>query len=68
MIKKNGAKVCDVYGNYMGFCDINGVRYWDIRDVANYDVVPVPLDQALPSDSRLRIDSKALLEGDIEQA
>jgi hypothetical protein len=38
VIKKDGAKVCDIRGNYMGFLDFNGVRYWDIRDQVLYDV------------------------------
>jgi len=31
-IFKNGMKESDIYGNYMGFCDFDGQRYWDIRD------------------------------------
>jgi len=27
-----GLKIASVYGNYMGFFDIDGKRYWDIRD------------------------------------
>ena len=28
----NGKKVCEITGNYMGYIDIDGVRYWDLRD------------------------------------
>ena len=31
-IKVRGEKVSDIKGNYMGYFDIDGVRYWDIRD------------------------------------
>ena len=34
-IKANGSKVCEVYGNYMGFVDFNKQRYWDIREMEN---------------------------------
>lgn len=29
----HGKKVCDVYGNYMGYMDFNKIRYWDIREL-----------------------------------
>ena len=31
-IEVNGKKVCEIVGNYSGYIDIDGVRYWDIRD------------------------------------
>ncbi len=27
-----GQKKADVYGNYLGFIDFDGKRYWDIRE------------------------------------
>ena len=57
---KNGAKtVSKITGSYMGHCDFDGVRFWDIRDEQqtqkmfklNY-LEPNPL----PSDSTKRPD------------
>ena len=31
-INKDGKKVCTIEGNYMGYIDFDGVRYWDLRD------------------------------------
>lgn len=28
----NGKKIMDISGNYMGFMDFGGVRYFDIRE------------------------------------
>ena len=58
----------DIYGNYMGFLDFNGVRYWDLRSEFSYEVKPKDLSKALPSDTRFRIDSQKLLEGDVDTA
>ena len=30
-ILHNGVPVNQIYGNYMGYADFDGVRYWDIR-------------------------------------
>jgi hypothetical protein len=65
-IHQNNKKVCDVFGNYMGFMDFDGKRYWDVRDTIKYDVSPLPIEKALLSDSRLRIDSSALKAGEID--
>ena len=65
---RNGQKVSDVYGNYLGFCDFDGKRYWDLREQIVHPVQGKPLEKSLQSDSRLRIDSQALLAGDVEQA
>ncbi|CDW86164.1 UNKNOWN [Stylonychia lemnae] len=64
----NNKKVSDVSGNYMGYIEFDKQRYWDLRDQVIYDVVGLPLVQCLNSDSRYRIDSQALLTGDVEQA
>jgi len=50
----------------MGYIDFDGIRYWDLREQELFDVVPSP--DHLASDSRLRIDSIALLQGDVDQA
>jgi hypothetical protein len=31
-ILKGQTKVSDIRGNYMGFIDFDGKRYWDIRE------------------------------------
>ena len=31
-IEKDGEKVCEITGNYMGYIDFDKVRYWDRRD------------------------------------
>lgn len=67
-ITRKGQKVSDVYGNYLGFADFDGQRYWDLRDMKTFPVVGEPLDKCLPSDSRLRSDSQALIQGDVENA
>jgi hypothetical protein len=46
--------------------DFDGKRYWDLRDQIIYPVLGKQLDQSLPSDSRKRIDSEALLAGEVE--
>jgi hypothetical protein len=35
-IIKEGEVVSKMYGNYMGYIDFDGVRYWDVRDQTNY--------------------------------
>ena len=45
-------------GNYMGFIDIEGKRYFDVREMDIREITP--LVDCLHSDSRLRIDSMAL--------
>ena len=32
----NGRKILDVSGNYMGYVDIGGVRYMDLREMNNF--------------------------------
>lgn len=31
-IHRNGEKVCEINGNYMGYLDVDDKRYWDARD------------------------------------
>jgi len=78
-IIQNGKTVSQMYGNYMGYIDFDGKRYWDAREMQNYEPVPVPhterhsnsptsLPVMLNSDSTQRPDSMALLAGDVELA
>ena len=70
-IKKGPKVVSKIEGSYMGHCDFDGVRYWDIRDEKqtqkmfklNY-LEPNPL----PSDSTKRLDRQKLVEGDYDTA
>lgn len=68
-ITVKGKKVCDVYGNYMGYMDFNKVRYWDIREQAQiWFPVSAMGSKSLPSDSTKRLDSVTLRTGDVDQA
>ena len=61
----------------MGYIDFDGIRYWDAREMKNFEPVPVPktelsnqkrsdsLPVVLQSDTTLRIDSIALIQGDV---
>ena len=61
-----GVKLSNVFGNYMGYFDIDGKRYWDIRDLErfHYKLQPLGSIQSLPSDSTKRQDSTLLKNGD----
>ena len=58
---KDGKTVCRIQGNYMGFIDFDGQRYWDARDVHHWCT---PLNDweidCLPSDSSRRRDVNTL--------
>lgn len=60
-IYQNGKYAADIDGNYMGFMDIYGKRYFDVREL---DRVWNPLSargpSSLPSDSTKRMDSNKL--------
>lgn len=59
-----GQELYKIYGNYNGYVEFNGERYWDIRDNQVYDVIPARGKLILPSDSRHRKDLVALKEND----
>jgi hypothetical protein len=69
-IKHRGSVVSSINGNYMGFLDIDGVRYWDIREAQ--DTVWFPIlnigEGTLPSDSTRRVDSISLQSRPILEA
>jgi len=70
-ISVKGKKVCDIYGNYMGFLDFNKERYWDIREMVDKVWFPIERlrdEESLESDSSKRIDSMTLKTGDIPAA
>jgi len=65
----HGQKVSTIFGNYMGFIDFDGVRYWDLRDSDDFMYFPIPFGKkALESDSTKRTDSVTLATGDVVQA
>lgn len=55
-IYQYGQEIYSIYGNYNGFLEFNGERYWDIRETKAFDILPSPMSTTLPSDSRFRID------------
>ena len=49
-----GQKIVDIRGNYMGYMDFNGVRYFDVRELEHY-FFPVLLTFPLtPIDGQIR--------------
>ena len=70
-ILKNGEKVCTIEGNYTGYVDFDGVRYWDLRDEETFSKHYKPNyvePDTLPSDSTKRSDRNTLVEGDFDAA
>ena len=68
-INVNGTKKSEIYGNYMGYMDFDGVRYWDIREIEKlWFPIKARETNTLPSDSTKRLDSVTLKSGDIEAA
>ena len=64
-IKKDGQVVSTLHGTYMGYIEFDGIRYWDIRRMLNFDLIEPPLEKVLHSDWRNRSDTRALLAGDV---
>jgi hypothetical protein len=53
----------------MGFFDIDGKRYWDIRDNSKLFLPPKPIGLlAIPSDSLYRQDANQLKAGNVPVA
>lgn len=67
-IKQNGRKVCEVEGNYMGFMNFGGKRYWDVREKENINFPIVATNNSLESDASARTDGKALLNASVDEA
>lgn len=68
-ITVHGQKVSTIFGNYMGFVDFDGVRYWDLRDSNDFMYFPISLGKkSLESDSTKRSDSVTLALGDVVHA
>ena len=68
-ICKDGKKVCTIEGNYMGYVDFDGVRYWDLRDEPHQPKHLKPIwiqEGCLESDSSLRKDRMYLCMSDYD--
>jgi len=68
---KDGQRVSEIVGNYMGYLDFDGVRYWDYREKhkiyfpCDYEA---PENETLPSQSTKRTDGIFLDTKTIEEA
>ena len=53
-----GQVVSKVYGNYCGYMDFDGKRYWDFREMDTFwkEYGPIPEKDMLASDSTFRAD------------
>lgn len=63
-ISQYGQEIYTINGNYNGYLEFNGERYWDIRETKVYDIIPSAASTTLPSDSRCRMD---LIAGKTEE-
>ena len=59
-ISQYGQEIYTIKGNYNGFLEFNGKRYWDIRETKKFPIIPSGHLTTLPSDSRNRIDIMSL--------
>ena len=68
-IKRDGQRVCEVKGNYCGYLDFGGVRYWDARgkDVVHHATAGEDPD-SLPSQATRRSDGRFLIARPIVEA
>ena len=68
-IHQNGEKVCEVIGNYNGYLDFDGVRYWDAREK---DQIYFPIageePNSLPSQASKRTDGRFFISRPLEEA
>ena len=54
---QDGKVVSEINGNYMGYLDFDGVRYWDVREIDKWYFKLKDWEaDALPSDSSRRSD------------
>jgi hypothetical protein len=59
-----------IFGSYMGYADFDGKRYFDLREMDNYELEDLPTDSKDPimltSEARNRIDLVELMKGNVE--
>ena len=65
-IIQNGQEVCEVEGSWLSHLSFNGMNLWKLEN--NDIILPLRVDDPLPSDCLFREDSVALGEGDMERA
>lgn len=55
---QNGKEISNVFGNYMGYMDFDGIRYFDYRmiDDIYHPYEDLPENKTLQSDSTKRLD------------
>ena len=66
MIKQDDEPVCEVEGSWLSHLCFNNKIYWDLE--TSDIILPMPVENPLPSDWRFREDSTALNTGDMEFA
>ena len=68
-ILQDGKEVCQIDGNYLGYVDFNGVRYWDVREMDRWYHMLKDFDfDPLPSECSRRLDIILLKTKDAESA
>ena len=68
-IKKNGVKICEIEGNYLGYLDFDGLRYWDARETGiHFELAGEEVQNVLPSQASFRTDGRAKMSLPLEQA
>lgn len=59
-------RVCEISGSWLGWCEFDGVRAWDIANPKLRPFRPIRVDVPLPSDCGYRLDVVRLAEGDTD--
>ena len=78
-ISKNGKVISEIRGNYMGWIEFDGERYFDVREMQNFKASQIPesitcssaqnsFRKKLQSDATERLDCISFLGGDVEKA
>lgn len=67
-ILRDGQRVAEITGNYVGFLDFDGIRYWDYREGV---AVHQPIEHSvnvLQSDATQRTDGQFLRTRPVDEA
>ena len=68
-LHQNGEKVCEIIGNYTGYLDFGGVRYWDVREKDQiYFPIAGEVPHSLPSQASKRTDGRYFISKPLEEA
>jgi len=58
-IHQNGKKVSEIFANYNGWMDFDGIRYWDVRQKDDvYFPIAGEVPDSLPSQASKRSDGR----------